>query len=269
MNDLIELEKKLLEVRSISKLDIRRELEENFNMDNTSEFESQVNDDFKKYKLLAKLFGTNVFQYSENELVIEVNPQFKSKPEYLLCLYCMEKSDKKEKEIGLFEKIVAEALQQYLGQGSEYRLIDRKKESIDIEKFCREELQERPHSGAQKTFKNPANTLRCDVIVWKKVDNRVGKIVCLVQCKSGKNWRDGHPVNIEGCKKVINLAVAPLRVFAISDLLNEDELFSRSSEKGLILDRVRIISLLANVEHDSIKQVRQEIQELGLEKQIF
>ncbi len=269
MNDLIELEKKLLEIRSISKLDIRRELEdvsnESSNMDNTPEFESQVNDEFKKYKLLAKLFGANVFQYSENELVIEVNPQFKSKPEYLLCLYCIEKSDKKREETSLFEKIVAEALQQYLGIGSEHRLIDREKEFIDIEKFCREELQERAFSGAQKTFKNSANTPRCDVIVWKKIDNRAGKIVCLVQCKSGKHWEDGHPVNVEMWKKIINFAVAPLPVFAVSDLLNEDELFSRSSEKGLILDRVRIISLLANVEHDSIKQVRQEIQELGLE----
>lgn len=266
MDELIELEKELLENAEISKSLIRSEFEDSHNADfddqDRPDFESQVNDKFKKLKKLIALFGENVFHFDDTTLTIQLSPKFKAKKEYLLCLHCMEKQNESTKEISeLFEKIVGEALKNYLGENAKYKLVDIEP-VIDIEEFCKTDLLETPHRNAQKTFKNKEMTPRCDLIVWKNIGVRMGKVILLIQCKSGKNWRKGHPVNLDLWKtKIIRFLADPIKVFAITDLLEASEISNRSDEKGLIIDRAGIIKWLANAETNSIKDIRHQIEQ--------
>ena len=269
MNDFIELEKKLLHDSPISKHSLRTELErelgEEFNNENEdnegiNSIENQLNDKFGRYLELVDLLGDRVFKYDEIMETITFSDTFIAKPEYLLCLECM--GDNNQQLSSLFEKCSAEAIKTYLGEGAKYKLIDDvQKQTIDFKKFCDEELFESNHSDTQKDFKDSEKIPRCDIIVWKPLDKMSGKVILLVQCKTGKNWKDSHPVNLRvWTEKLIDFACKPISVYTITDLIDRNKAFiDQGKEKGLILDRARIIRLLATVGTEEIKKVRKEI----------
>jgi len=78
------------------------------------------------------------------------------------------------------------------------------------------------------------------------------------------------PVNIDMWKNLIEFGAQPIKVFAIADLLvnNSQETLYVSSEKGFILDRVRLIRLLASSNNQEIESIRSDIKRLELEDKI-
>ncbi len=274
MNNFIELEKNLLLCDSVSKQSLRSEIEgsELDEQENDAEqddgIESKSNDEFDKYLKLANLFGNDVFIYDKDTETIAFSENFQAKSEYLLCIECMKKIDNKDvrdRMSGLFEECSAEAIKNYLGKDAQYKLIDdTRKQTIDFEKFCSEELFEKNHPNAQENFENNEKIPRCDVVAWKPLDKMSGKIILLVQCKSGKNWKNSTAVNLRLWKEnLIYFTCEPISVYTITDIIDENESFiDRGKEKGLILDRARIIRLLATAKTDKIEKVRIQIKEL-------
>ena len=266
MNDFIKLEENLLEYNSVSKNSLRSKLENRYDEfeneeENPDGIENKLNDEFDKCLKLVELFGENVFIYDKNEEMISLNENFKAKSEYSLCINCMESNN--NKKAMLFEECSAEALKNYLGENTQYKLIDntQQKKAIDFEEFCTEELFEKNHPNAERDFKDTKKIPRCDIVVWKSLDKRASKIILLVQCKSGKDWKAGLPVNLRVWKEnFINFACEPMSVYAITDLIDDNQtLIDRSKEKGLLLDRARIINLLATVETKEIQKIRKKI----------
>lgn len=191
----------------------------------------------------------------------------------MLCVSTIIRNDNDWKRNGMsecFEKITAEAIKSYLGDDTKYKFIEFLKKSCDFERFCNEELHEKPRRDADKNFRGSKN-IRTDIIAWKPLDlDKVGgKIIFLVECKSGKNWDKGLPVNINMWKSLIEFA-QPIKIFAIADLLvdNRQETLLASSEKGFILDRVRLIKLLASSNNQKIESIRSDIKQLKLEDEI-
>lgn len=260
MSDFIELEKALLQKGFVSKHTIEMEMQGELNVGNSNEendIELSVDDKFKKYKKLAELYGENVFQYNEEEGYIKVREEFQSKQEYQLCLYRMGRESKEMNKI--FEEITLEAIKIYLGKGAKGNLIDNGK--VNIKKFCENELREKPNADIELNFKLG----RCDIIIWKDIDKRSGKVVLLVECKTGKHWREKPPVNIDFWKQNIRFCAEPIKAYAITDLLEQEDILLYSSEKGIIFDRARIVSLLADAENDKIKKLRKRIEKQFLD----
>ena len=254
MNIDLEKEKKLLEKGEISIQEIRDELTDEY--DDTDEYrESKISDEFKKYKTICDTFGEKIFTYDDKTKTITLNEKSKSesKMEHLFCIHLLENTVEQE-TTKIFENLVAESLKSYLGDESEYEIVDDFKER-DI--FCK--LNEEKGINIDNTKKiNP----RCDLICWKTLDERVGKIVLLVQCKSGKKWRKGKGVNIRGIETIIDFASNPIPVYAITDLLSPEDIYKESKEKGLILDRKRIVLLLSKKESSKIMEIREKISEI-------
>lgn len=269
--ETLELEISLLTRNSISKQEIRSELSSETDGWNTEEeFESMVQDRFNMYKKLVETFNNRVFTYDDKSRTVKIKVDFLAKQEYTLCLAKMYQPTKIEGErySYLFEKIVAEALKNYLGDGAQYKLIDQNKDTLNFEDFCKTEIYEKPHPEANENFRRSDKiTPSTDIIVWKPIDNHSGKIILLVQCKLSKHWKHGTPVNIETWKsQLINFGMEPVRVFAIADILEKEDYVNLSKNKGLILDRPRVIALLAKVENDELNQIRKEIGTLELEE---
>ena len=276
MSELIDLEKKLLDNNSVCKSDLKHELMselgDNYNEgeDNDADdsFDNQSNDIFKKYIELVKLFGNKVFVYDKDAETIMFNEKFQAKQEYKFCLACMKKIEEqntRQTMSDLFEECSAEAIKAYLGKNSQYKLIDNaQKQTMDFEKFCSEELFEKNHPNANKNFKDDEQIPRCDIIVWLPLDKMSSKIILLVQCKMGKNWRDGKGVNVPVWeRKLIDFANQPVKVFAITDLITKNKIFiDKGRELGLIFDRARIIRLLATTETNEIQKIRDKITEV-------
>lgn len=274
---MIELEKELLSSVEINKFNIRNEIEGRYDEPSEGDYplvEDEVNDKFNPYVALAELFGEKVFEYDRGAKTIKLAPDFKAQAEYLLCIACMAKEDTseisedmREKMSDFFEELVAEAVKKYLGKNAKSKLIDGNSEDrngMAIKKVFTDELKEKHHPNILQNYKE--GLPRSDIIAWKPIDDRYGKIILIIQCKSGKNWRKGLPVNMKVWKTNIgDFSADPIKAFAIADLLIEDEDVDRySKEKGLIFDRLRIVKLLANTKNDELAEIRQKIDNLNL-----
>ena len=270
-SNYLESEKELLLQGEISVQSIRSKLDGMADEDRTGQLEAEISDEFKRCKNLARIFGEAVFKVDDSSKVIRINENFKAKKEHMLCLLAMTTKDEEKKErIGkLFEKIVGKSVQSYLGNSARFINID-PLDKIDFEKFCEEDLfEEHQTKFNEKLEKLP----RCDLIAWKpfsnSFDKRPSKLILLIQCKSGKKWRKGHPVNQRSVKEqIINFAAEPIIVYAITDMITKEEMLQYSKEKGMIFDRVRIISQLADVDDDEIKEIRKEIKKIKPEEDL-
>ena len=290
MDSLIEFEKDLLENDFISKTSSKHNIEsdvdeEEDDLEQPGGIENKTNDKFDRYREVADLFGDKVFIYDEIKETVTLSENFKAKLEYLLCIKCMEKMDDEDirTEMSvLFEICSAKAIKNYLGGNSQYRLIDSAQskdknylggnsqyklidsawpKDMNFQEFCTEELFEKSLLGVEENFENHRKALTSDIIVWQPFDKMNGKIILLVQCKSGINWRKGHPVNLHKWKKLIDFACEPIRVYTITDLIMDNkESINYRTKKGWILDRARIIRLLADVDNPDMIDIRKDLQ---------
>ncbi len=269
-----QYENKLLQLGRISLCEIRDELEQRSTGNSLDE--SEVNDEFSRYKSLIDLFGNSVFQYDRITKTVSVNPNFKARSEYILCLACIygagSFSDSKQKRLSrLFEKVVCHSLRSYLGCTSKCLEDVDDLSGENLWDFCKKELFESPNeSVSEYRNKNMKDILaECDLIVWSPfVDKRGGKLILLVQCRSGKNWTEKGGVNIDLWKgALVNFCSDPVKVYAIADIEeNAVQLLNRSKQKGLIIDRARIVSLLALACNKELQDIRKEIEDCNLEE---
>ncbi len=99
-----------------------------------------------------------------------------------------------------------------------------------------------------------ANDAQVDVAVVKRFrDGRSALPVLLGQCATGvTDWKGkaARP-NIDRWCKAVQFSSTPIRLFAVPFALDDESFREASVESnGLILDRIRICGVLADVEHD-------------------
>jgi hypothetical protein len=265
----IDKEKELLLNTVVSKHDLRREIEDQY--DDEKEYgegylENILNDKFKIYKNLVDSFGEKVFDFNENTEVIKLNKNFKAKEEYLLCLSLMEiqEDGKRDQMAKYFEEVVAESLVSLFGSNSTYELCDNSRNSS----FSVEELAKKMQENFYRELRNDRKIQEgdgsCDIVFWKRIDESPGLISVLVQCKSGRNWQSGLPVADNVWSSLINFTVKPMIAYAITDLLSIEEIRHQSLRKGMIFDRARIVRLLADSDNSKINAIRRNITSLDL-----
>lgn len=82
-----------------------------------------------------------------------------------------------------------------------------------------------------------------DVVTWKHFpDRRSGKLIVLTQCAAGHDWKDKAPVPVRGWEQYIHWAIRPTIGYAISCVVPKKYWHDKSTDKGMLLDRVRLMN---------------------------
>lgn len=86
---------------------------------------------------------------------------------------------------------------------------------------------------------------KVDIVAWKPLDDRIGKIVLLANCASGEDWQGKTTEISEGLwSAYIDSPFRPIRAFAFPYVGLDSMAWRRTSlEGGLILDRLRLLKL--------------------------
>jgi hypothetical protein len=90
-----------------------------------------------------------------------------------------------------------------------------------------------------------ANESGLDILLYRQFpDGRVGIPIFLLQCASGKNWRDKvKSPDIDDWKRYVQFAAPPQKAFAIPFSLTEAEFVRECGRtQGVLLDRYRILA---------------------------
>jgi len=85
---------------------------------------------------------------------------------------------------------------------------------------------------------------KLDIIAWKTIDNRSGKIIILVNCAAGKNWKDKtRELSRAVWGDFISFPFHPLKALAFPYI--DNSIWRKTSlEAGLLLDRLRLTKLI-------------------------
>ena len=154
----------------------------------------------------------------------------------------------------IFEYVSAAALESYL-RGSSLRFgFPRDEENMPVNiQAALDELArltgDRRNVGGfqvQPTDKD----LSLDVVGWKDfIDERTSKVVVYMQCATGENWkskRNDLDLNAGGWwNRIIVWAHPPLKALAIPYVIGSDDEWDRANGGLLIMDRLRICSVLS------------------------
>lgn len=166
----------------------------------------------------------------------------------------------------LFEKLVTEALKNYLGFAINIGAPRRDDVPSSFDRCLNYVCQ---HISERKGPKDPLIHWRkdagVDVIAWSPIDDRSGQVIVLVQCAAGRKWvRKTSDINLKKWNKLIDFAADPIRglafpsVYCTSSTELEDRWLDHSWDGGILLDRLRITSL-ARTKTRSIKRIRNEL----------
>jgi len=164
----------------------------------------------------------------------------------------------------LFERVTASALTGYLRMCS-----------VEITGFPREDSVPRPFRqcldylarklhekrGSTQVFSSNTKDEGVDVVAWQPFnDKRPSQLILLAQCATGRNWR-GKTSQImpDVWRNYVNWLAGPAKAFAFPFVGMPDEWDRLSFQAGILLDRLRISSMLAASGRNS--RVRREIKD--------
>lgn len=144
----------------------------------------------------------------------------------------------------LFERVACEALRLYLGGKCEQLGWPKNRNLADgVDRIADAMFEMRGQLKPQTRLKDR----KVDGIAWipfGPTDSRHGKVSMLMQCGAGSNWRLKPAVSAYGWRDYISFACEPMIVFAVPVVVANDIWRLESGEKGMLLDRVRIVHAL-------------------------
>lgn len=219
--------------RSISKAELISE----FEALSGEEPEPRLIDDvWLEMQMRERLYGqTPPFTVFDRE--IECAIQWEEKPEYLTCVLLDLVGNRENVNITgkLFEMLSGAAIQNYLGGSFVIYGFPRGSNTLND---IAQRLSERLQSQLPKHRKDRG----VDIIAWKSFDdNRSSQVVVLLQCASGRNWRNKlREVNLDAWGQYIHWANRPVKGFAMPTILEKEDFHDVCVDAGLMLDRTRI-----------------------------
>ena len=231
----------------ISKSNLGSYIEESSASEPSEEF---LNDIWLELGNREILYGDNPPFYIRNNLVV-CNIEWEFNPIYLTCLILsLEGNQNGESEITtsnytgkLFEKISEVAIRNYLDCET-IRLNTISSDPVNtISELIREDFnQEFPTSRVDRGV---------DIVAWKSFgDNRKSKIVFLIQCAAGHNWKSKlSDISTANWTLYITFAVdPPIKGFSIPVIISDEKhLLEISRECGIVIDRIRIYRYTLNI----------------------
>ena len=185
---------------------------------------------------------------------VRTNLDWEQYPEYVLMLILsLEGNNWKPQVTGvLFERICKEALEEYIGGNA--RVVGFP-EKVSVEAIC-QEIQEEFIQELPARYKDR----KLDVVGWKKIDNRNNKLLILMQCAAGNDWRGKTAeLQCEVWRDYIRFGCTPTRAFGFAHSIDDDLFFETGKEGGIIFDRSRLFLYLSSKPHESLEELRGDI----------
>ncbi len=145
----------------------------------------------------------------------------------------------------LFEKISANAVKNYLGEGASIIMVGegRQQLRVSVLKEITEKLNEK--TGVYHDLPTRAKDDGVDFIIYKALDKRdIGNLIILGQATVGKHFNDKKPINDRWLKQYISFSVQPpTTLLSIVTYLESDKLRRVHSDfcYSIVFDRGRII----------------------------
>ena len=155
----------------------------------------------------------------------------------------------------LLELLSSEVARTYLGHRAESLVFGTAEDAGDfpakIDSLCRALGEGGGYSGQGGRGRQKKDD-KLDVVAWKPFsDQREGKLIAFGQCKTGTNWKDTlaqlQPDNF--CKKwfLSQPALAPVRMFFVSEALSSVDWRNQCIDAGLLFDRCRIVDFTEDI----------------------
>lgn len=189
-----------------------------------------------------------------DDVSIETSIVWNDYPEYILMLFLSLEGNHWQTQLtgAIFERICKEALEEYIGGQAKVVGFPNK---VSVEEICNEIkeefIQELPARYQDR---------KLDVVGWKKIDNRNNKLLILMQCAAGNNWRaKTTELVVDVWSKHINFGCTPTRAFGFSHVVEDDLFFDIGIEGGIIFDRLRLYRYLSNKAQFSDETLRPEV----------
>ncbi len=203
--------------------------------------EGDVDELITKFELRSKLYSTQLYKVDKN--IITSNFSWAEVPEYFLCLYYSYfGADDKSGGTGLFERISAEALKNFLNGeviAFGFPAASGFNQNLDrIAIICKEERGK----PAQGTYKDDG----VDVVGYKLFgDSRSSNLYVLLQCAAGIHWTQKKPIPMNRWVQYIfwvqnNI----LESISTSEFVEEKDWQKRTTTYGMLLDRLKIYNFL-------------------------
>ncbi len=149
----------------------------------------------------------------------------------------------------LFERLSCLAIKQYLdGEGIVF--------GWPVEPGDEPSIRERIISVASRLNENYVESPReaykdrgVDVIAWKPFsEQRTSQIVVLLQCASGKDWRNKTlDLPLRSWEQYIHWSNNPIKAFAVPCVISSRDWHDVSKEGGILFDRIRITNLIDEI----------------------
>lgn len=189
-----------------------------------------------------------------DEFSVESNIDWRNYPEYVLMLILsMEGNGWRAQTTGiLFERICKEVLEEYIGGRA---MVVGFPQKVSVQEIClaidEEYIQELPPRYKDR---------KLDVVGWKSIDNRNNKLLILMQCAAGADWRTKtRELSVEVWRDYIRFGCWPTLAFGFVHVIDDELFFETGKEGGIIFDRIRIYRLLTNKAEFSDEELRDEV----------
>lgn len=193
-----------------------------------------------------------------------VEPQADSQasPEYLACLILSLFGVPRDTQLPakLFERLTCRAVKKYLSgkavvfgfpPETDVEIV----EGVETESSIKRKVKKLACVLNEKFCEAPPvrfNDRGLDVVGWIPFnEKRSGQSVLLLQCAAGHNWKDKLPVPIDAWCQYIHWACNPIRGFVVPCIVSKLDWHEKSTDKGILFDRVRIINLISDDIDDS------------------
>jgi hypothetical protein len=146
----------------------------------------------------------------------------------------------------LFERVVTEFTKRHLGNalniGSPRLPAEAPKSFRECVPFICKKINERKGQPPRIHWHKDGGV---DVIGWRKLDERPGKVVFLIQCAAGENWKTKEEIPVKSWHEWILFATVPLRVLAFPFVFGiqtepEEEDWRFRCQGRLLMDRLRL-----------------------------
>lgn len=223
------------------------------NNDYSGDTEDYINSIWRELRI-RNLRYHNITPMTIDSVSIETNIDWKKCPEYVLMLVLSLEGNGWKTQITavIFERICKEVLEEYIGGEAKVVGFPQK---VSVEEICTD-IEEQYIQELPPRYKDR----KLDVVGWKKIDNRNNKLLILMQCAAGNDWRGKTTeLQLEVWRDYIRFSCTPTRAFGFAHCIDDELFFETGKEGGIIFDRLRIYRYLKNKEEIKDITLRTEI----------
>jgi hypothetical protein len=216
----------------------------------TEPSEAFISDVWRELDYRERLYRQPVFEVSERS--VERRDEVKISDEYLACLilslYGVRGTTRDSAK--LFERITNRAVKAYLSANAVvFGWPDTVVDGDDAESQIKRKIKRVAQDLGERFVEAPParfNDRGVDVIGWIPFpEGRSSQIVLLVQCYAGQDLKGKVSVPLNSWYQYIHWGFNPIRGFAVPALIPDRDWHNMATDKGLLLDRPRIINALS------------------------